>query len=52
MHPSELLLCKAPLWGGVGGGGSATPAQVAPSLSRRITPRKREREQTESAARA
>src|SRR6266487_867472 len=28
----------SPLWGGVGGGGSAIPSQVAPSLSRRITP--------------
>src|SRR6516162_3562649 len=28
----------SPLWGGVGGGGSAIPAQVAPASSHRTTP--------------
>src|SRR5205807_6691928 len=46
-----------PCGGGVGGGGGAIPSQVAPSLSRRITPLPNPppqggREQTEFAARA
>src|SRR5262245_46786408 len=47
----------SPLWGGVGGGDSAILSQVAPPLSRRITPLPNPppqggREQTEFAARA
>src|SRR6266478_1554473 len=50
-----LGVLPSPLWGGVGGGGSAIPSQVAPSSSRRITPLPNPppqggREQTEFAA--
>src|SRR5262249_50328506 len=34
----RLGALPSPLWGGVGGGGSAIPSQVAPSSSHRTTP--------------
>src|SRR2546427_6269005 len=37
-HYRALGALPSPLWGGVGGGGSAIPAQVAPSPSHRTTP--------------
>src|SRR5258706_16266970 len=40
-----LGVLPSPLWGGVGGGGSAIPAQVAPSLSRCTTPTPAQRSQ-------
>src|SRR5438445_4765203 len=40
-----LGVLPSPLWGGVGGGGRAIPAQVAPSLSHRTTPTPAQRSQ-------